>query len=146
MKIPVLILTKAISFILRLMGRGGSFPGQIALKLNQNIFDCFRYTCPIIVVTGTNGKTSTSNMIADLFTAADQKIINNRKGDNLKEGIATAFINAASISGKIDADAMVLEVDELNIPYIMKHVKVSALVLTNFFRDQLDRSQEMERK
>lgn len=144
MKIPVLLLTKAISFILRRMGRGGSFPGQIALKLNQNIFDCFRYTCPIIVVTGTNGKTSTSNMIADLFTASDQKIINNRKGDNLKEGIATAFINAASISGKIDADAMVLEVDELNIPYIMKHVKVSTLVLTNFFRDQLDRSQEME--
>lgn len=83
-------------------------------------------------------------MIADLFMVSDKKIVNNRKGDNLKEGIATALINSAKISGKIDADVMVLEVDELNIPFIMKHLKVSTLVLTNFFRDQLDRSQEME--
>lgn len=144
MKIPVLLITKLISFVLKHMGRGGSFPGQAALRLNKNIFHCFRYSCPVILVSGTNGKTSTSNMIADLFTTSGKKIVNNRKGDNLKEGIATALINAANINGKIDAEAMVLEVDELNVPYIMKHLNVSALVVTNFFRDQLDRSQEME--
>lgn len=144
MKLPILFLTKIISYLLSKMGRGGSFPGQVALKLNRNIFDCFQYTCPIILVTGTNGKTSTSNMIADLFINANKKVINNRKGDNLKEGIATALIQSSKPNGHIDADVMVLEVDELNIPYIMKHLQVTVLVITNFFRDQLDRSQEME--
>lgn len=144
MKIPILIITKLLSFLLGKLGRGGSFPGHVALKLNKHIFQCFRYTCPVIIVTGTNGKTSTSNLIADLLMHSGKQVINNRKGDNLKEGIATALIHAAKLNGRISADAMVLEVDELNIPYIMKHVKVSVLVVTNFFRDQLDRSQEME--
>ncbi len=144
MKIPILFLTKTISYLLSKLGRGGSFPGQVALKLNQNIFHAFQYQCPIILVTGTNGKTSTCNMIANVFTQAGQKVVTNRKGDNLKEGIATALINASGINGRIHADVMVLEVDELNIPYIMKHLHISMLVITNFFRDQLDRSQEME--
>ncbi len=144
MKLPILIITKCISWILRLFHRGGSFPGQIALKLKKDILTCFHYDCPVILISGTNGKTSTSNMIADIFLKSKKQVVNNRKGDNLKEGITTALIHASSVTGNIHADAMVLEVDELNIPYIMKHLRVSTLVITNFFRDQLDRSQEME--
>lgn len=144
MRLLAIMIAKCASFLLRLIHRGGSLPGQLALRLYPQLYTSFHYSCPIILVTGTNGKTSTSNMISDLFTAAGKTVISNRKGDNLKEGIATSLLNASSLSGHIPGDVMVLEVDELNIPYIMAHLHVSSLVITNFFRDQLDRSQEME--
>lgn len=144
MRLLAMLIAKCASFFLQLIHRGGSLPGQIALKLYPQLYTSFHYSCPIILVTGTNGKTSTSNMISDLFSAAGKTVISNRKGDNLKEGIATSLLNAASLSGRIRGDVMVLEVDELNIPYVMAHLHVSSLVITNFFRDQLDRSQEME--
>lgn len=144
MRLLALCIAKCASFLLRMIHRGGSFPGSLALKLAPNIFSYFQYHCPVILVSGTNGKTSTSNMICDVFTAQGNIVINNRKGDNLKEGITTTILRHTSLSGKVRGDIMVLEVDELNIPYIMKHLDVSALVVTNFFRDQLDRSKEME--
>lgn len=144
MKRFTILIAKCAAVLLRMIHRGGSFPGQIALKLCPQLFSVFHYTCPIVLVTGTNGKTSTSNMISDLFIASGKRVVSNRKGDNLREGIATSLLNAATLSGDIQSDVMVLEVDELNIPFIMAHLHVTALVITNFFRDQLDRSQEME--
>lgn len=144
MRLLAMLIAKCASFLLRLIHRGGSLPGQLALRFYPQLYTSFHYSCPIILVTGTNGKTSTSNMISDLFIKDGRQVISNRKGDNLKEGIATSLINASSLSGKIRGDVMVLEVDELNIPYIMAHLHVTTLVITNFFRDQLDRSQEME--
>lgn len=144
MKCIALLMAKIASTLLHMIHRGGSFPGAIALKICPNIYTKLSYDLPVILVTGTNGKTSTSNMISDLFQANGKTVINNRKGDNLKEGIITSIIANASLLGKVHGDVMVLEVDELNIPYIMRNMKVSTLVVTNFFRDQLDRSKEME--
>lgn len=144
MKIFAMLMGKCASLLLRLIHRGGSLPGAITLRLCPSIYSHFHYTGAIIVVTGTNGKTSTSNMIADLFTAHGKRVISNRKGDNLKEGITTCILNHTSLFGKVHGDVMVLEVDELNVPYVMRHLNVTAFVVTNFFRDQLDRSKEME--
>lgn len=144
MNIIALCLGKCASFLLRLIHRGGSLPGAITLKLCPNIYSYFQYDGDVIVVTGTNGKTSTSNMISDMFVANGQHVISNRKGDNLKEGITTCILNHTSLSGRVHGDVMVLEVDELNVPYVMRHLSVRAFVVTNFFRDQLDRSKEME--
>lgn len=144
MKLLAIIVGKCASFALRLIQRGGSLPGKLALRIDPQLLSRFHYSCDIILVSGTNGKTSTSNMIADLFQTAGQRVITNRKGDNLKEGITTTLLNASSLNGKIHGDMIVLEVDELNIPYVMKHLNVSVVTITNFFRDQLDRSQEME--
>lgn len=144
MKFLAVIIGKCASFLLRLMHHGGSLPGKLAMRIYPELFSLFHIPCDIIVVTGTNGKTSTSNMIADLFAQHHQIVIANRKGDNLKEGIATTLLNGATLRGNIKADIIVLETDELNVPYIMAHLSVSCLVITNFFRDQLDRSQEME--
>lgn len=144
MNFIALLLGKCASLLLRLIHRGGSLPGAIALKICPSIFQYFHYDCPIIVITGTNGKTSTSNMISDVCSANHKSVINNRKGDNLKEGITTCIMNHTSLLGKVHGDIMVLEVDELNVPYIMKQLRVTAFVVTNFFRDQLDRSKEME--
>lgn len=139
-----IFMTKLSSFLLKLIHRGGSLPGSIGLKVCPTVLKKLKISCPIILVTGTNGKTSTSNMIADMFEHAGRHVINNRKGDNLKEGITTALLTNTTLSKKVKADAIVLEVDELNIPFIMKNLQVDALVVTNFFRDQLDRAREME--
>ena len=139
-----ILATKLSAFLLRLIHRGGSLPGSIGLKISPAVLQSLKIDCPLILVTGTNGKTSTSNMIADMFAHANKKVINNRKGDNLKEGITTALLTNTGCNKKVHGDAIVLEVDELNIPFIMKNLHVDALVVTNFFRDQLDRAREME--
>lgn len=144
MKLLAILIGKCASFALRLIHRGGSLPGKIALRLDSQLLSAFQYSCDVILVSGTNGKTSTSNMIADVFQAANYRVISNRKGDNLKEGITTTLLNASSLSGKLRGDIIVLEVDELNIPYVIEHLNVTVVTITNFFRDQLDRSQEME--
>lgn len=144
MKYIAIVATRVSSFLLHLIHRGGSLPGNIGLKLCPAILDKLHIDCPVILITGTNGKTSTSNMIAELFEHAGNRVISNRKGDNLRAGIATTLLSNTSLSGKVKADAIILEVDELNIPYIINSLPVSALVVTNFFRDQLDRAREME--
>lgn len=144
MKALSIISTKICAQMLQLIGRGGSMPGSIGLKIDANILSQLKIDGPVILVTGTNGKTSTANMIADLFTHAGYQVISNRKGDNLREGITTTLLTNSSISGKVQADAVVLEVDELNIRHILPKLPVTALVVNNFFRDQLDRAREME--
>ncbi len=135
---------KVIRFILVKMGRGGSMPGRIVLKLCPNFLTKITYPEVVIMVTGTNGKTTTSNMIYEVLQKKYSRVIANRKGDNLKEGITTLVLANTSASLRVKADAMVIEVDELNVPKVMKDVSISAFVVNNFFRDQLDRAGEME--
>ncbi len=144
MRFLSIVTTRILKRLLLLLHRGGSLPGQIGLKFDQNVLSKLQFTGVIVLVTGTNGKTSTSNMIADLFEAAGKKVITNRRGDNMRAGIATTILTNTSIFGKVKADAMVLEVDELNVRHILPQLKVDAFVVTNFFRDQLDRAREME--
>lgn len=144
MKVLAILVTKTATFLLRLIHRGGSLPGQLGQKVCKDILKRLHIDGSVILVTGTNGKTSTSNMISELFIQANKKVISNRKGDNLQAGIITTLVNAASLTGNIHCDYVVLEVDELNIPYIMDALHVDTFVVTNFFRDQLDRSKEME--
>ena len=140
-----ILATKVSASILHLFGRGGSLPGTIGLKIDKDILRSLHYSGPIILVTGTNGKTSTANMICDLLSYSGYHVISNRKGDNLKPGIVTTIVTNTSLFGNVKANVIVLEVDELNIRHILPNIPVSALVVTNFFRDQLDRAMEMER-
>ncbi|WP_305153270.1 Mur ligase family protein [uncultured Dubosiella sp.] len=144
MRFLSILATKSSAAILRRLGRGGSMPGQIGLKLDPQILKKLKIHAPVILVTGTNGKTSTANMITSMFEAAGYHVISNRKGDNLREGIVTTLLTHTDMSGKVNADAIVLEVDELNIKHILPNLPVSTLVVNNFFRDQLDRAREME--
>ena len=139
-----ILATKLSSSLLHLVGRGGSLPGSIGLKMDKNILNKLQFTGPVILVTGTNGKTSTANMICDVMEQGGYKVISNRKGDNLKAGITTTLLTNSSLTGKVNATACVLEVDELNIRHILPNIPVTALVVNNFFRDQLDRAREME--
>ena len=119
-------------------------PGSIGCKVDANILSKLKFNGPVILVTGTNGKTSTANMITDLFEKAGYNVISNRKGDNLKAGIVTTLLTHAKLNGEIKANAVVLECDELNVRHILPFIPVTDFVVNNFFRDQLDRAREME--
>ena len=139
-----LLLIKMIHFILKKMGRGGSLPGTIALKLDKDILKKFKMPEKVIIVTGTNGKTTTSNLIVESFAKAGLKVIGNRRGDNLKEGITTLLCANSNLNYEVQADAVVFEVDELTVMRVFKDLNVTTFVVNNFFRDQLDRVGEME--
>ncbi len=125
-------------------GRGGSLPGTIALKADPDFISRFKMPPKVIIVTGTNGKTTTSNLIAESLRKNGLKVINNHRGDNLNVGIATVLAAGSDSNFNIQADAVVLEVDELTVYRQFSALRPTALVVTNFFRDQLDRAGEME--
>ena len=83
--VAVQIVRKALTAV----GRGGSLPGRLALKMDPHFIEKFHMPKHVILVTGTNGKTTTSNLIARSLMQAGLKVINNSRGDNLNVGIAT---------------------------------------------------------
>lgn len=137
-------IVQTVHGILAKRGRGGSFPGEIALRMDPHFIEKFKMPRIVVLVTGTNGKTTTSNLIAESLRAAGLNVINNRRGDNLNVGIATLLATNSDGNFHIQADAAVIEVDELTLYRQFKNLKPTHLVVTNFFRDQLDRAGEME--
>jgi UDP-N-acetylmuramyl tripeptide synthase len=133
----------------RLLGRGkgSSLPGMIALKIFPGILDALagQTRRGIIMVTGTNGKTTTNNMIAGMVGSAGYGVVANLQGANLISGVTTAFIEKASWRGKVDCDYACLEVDEASFPAVSRKAPPRLVVVTNFFRDQLDRYGELDK-
>lgn len=146
MNILLIILGKIIVRILHLFRRNaGNLPGIILWHLTGGkCCKMFRVDCPIIAVTGTNGKTSVTNCIAQLFEKSGKKIIINKEGNNLDTGICSLLLRYCNISGKIDADYLILETDESHVPVVYSQLNLETLVVLDFFRDQLDRNGEME--
>ena len=140
MKVIVILICKICSFLGKCINRGSSLPGQIALKLRPNILSELTLPNTVIAVTGSNGKTSTVEMIAAVLKASGKKVIWNKEGSNLTYGIATMLLNNSSISGKVDGDAVVMECDERFARHIFKYVKPTHFVITNLYRDQLTRN------
>ena len=139
---------KAAAFLSRMFGgKGSSLPGVVARKIYQGTLrDLARQARKgIIMVTGTNGKTTTNNMIAGVILAAGNKIVINQEGANLITGVTTAFIRYANWLGRIDCDYALLEVDEASFPKVLKEVSPQLVVVNNFFRDQLDRYGELDK-
>ncbi|MGQ9513007.1 MurT ligase domain-containing protein [Thermodesulfitimonas sp.] len=128
-------------------GRGSSLPGLVALRLYPEMLGAFarQARCGAVMVTGTNGKTTTNNMLARVLEAEGARVVANREGANLVTGVTTAFIRASSIGGRVGYDWAVLEVDEAAFPRVAEVVRPRLVVVTNFFRDQLDRYGELDK-
>lgn len=144
MKSLALFVGKTLSKVGKMTGRGTSLPGVYARKIDREIFSKIEMPEHVIVVTGTNGKTSTANMIAKMFADCGYTVVNNTKGANLLGGLLTTILENTSLDFKVKADVLVLEVDEATYPTFTKYITPTHLVVTNFFRDQLDRYGEME--
>lgn len=142
----LILIGKIIVKLLRLFKRNaGNLPGIVLWHLSRHkCCGIFKVDCPIIAVTGTNGKTSVTNCIAQLFEKSGKNIIINREGNNLDTGICSLLLRHCDMSGRVKADYLILETDESHVPVVYSQLKLDTLVVLNFFRDQLDRNGEME--
>lgn len=117
-----------------------NLPGKIALKIDPSLLDELRSKCTqgSVITVGTNGKTSTNNLLADAFEAAGRTIICNRTGANLAAGISSALLQQPA------AQWGVFECDELWLAHVLPHLRSNYVLLLNLFRDQLDRCGEID--
>lgn len=127
-------------------GSGSSLPGRIAACIDPGILS--ELSCmvrrKIIVVTGTNGKTTTNGILTHVLEAHGLKVISNRLGANLPDGVVSAFVLAADTRGGIDADYACIEVDELSTESVFSRLRPDCVIVTNIFRDQMDRIGEVD--
>jgi len=126
--------------------QGTNMPGRVAsliyppllAELSRNITrDCF-------IVTGTNGKTTTSNLAAAIIREQGCNVVHNQAGANMLAGITSAFIQKSDLSGQRTHEYALLETDEANVAPLLQILKPRYLLITNFFRDQLDRYGELD--
>ncbi len=133
-------------FALRVLGRGGTdFPGRVALKLCPNVLGYLAKNVTTIVVTGTNGKTTTSRMIEQVLVDSGISYFANKSGANLLSGVTAEFAMHSSMTGKCRHDVALIEADEAAFKFISKFVHAKVVVVTNVFRDQLDRYGDVTR-
>lgn len=127
------------------LGAGSTWPGHVALLSNPHfIKDYLKHKkLQIILIAGTNGKTTTSKMLRQILEDQRIRVIQNEEGANLLNGMATSLIKNSSRFGKIKKDIAIFEVDENNLPLVLEQITPQAIVLLNIFRDQLDRYGEV---
>ena len=139
---------KATGALSRVTRRGGgtTLPGDVARAIDPRILaELSRdLTQGAVVITGTNGKTTTSRLISWLLEGAGHKIVANRAGANLIFGATAAALGQADLGGKLRADWGVFEIDEASLPKAIAEIQPKAALVLNLFRDQLDRYGELE--
>lgn len=126
-------------------GAGTNLPGKIARKISPDLLSHLvkQTKKEIIAVTGTNGKTTTSGFIAGILKANGRKTVHNKKGANMLTGITTAVINESNLFAKLAADNCLFEIDEAFLVKAADEFNPDILLVTNLFRDQLDRYGEL---
>ena len=148
MDILPIIFGKALVFVSRKLnlGHGSTWPGHLALKFNKNFAKVHIKKNPrlkIILVAGTNGKTTTTKFVQEILESTGLKVFRNEAGANLLNGIVSSIITYSNIFGKLKYDVAIFEIDENNLPIVLAHINPFAIVLLNLFRDQLDRYGEV---
>lgn len=141
-------IAKLINWIINTfkLGTGQTWSGHIGLKVCPNFFELIQPKLPkhLIVVSGTNGKTTTSKLITHILEKQGLKVLHNYTGANLLNGVASSLMVQSTWTGALPYDAAVLEVDEMTLPNLLKHISPNVLVLLNLSRDQLDRHWEID--
>jgi UDP-N-acetylmuramyl tripeptide synthase len=139
---------RSVGFLSRKLGVGGgtTFPGILAQRLDPGLVPglCSQLKRGTLLITGTNGKTTTARMVAQMLRRAGWQPIHNRAGANLVEGIATALVYASDWRGRPAGDSGLFEVDEAHFPRAVALCQPRLVLLHNLFRDQLDRYGEVD--
>jgi UDP-N-acetylmuramyl tripeptide synthase len=127
------------------IGGGTSLPGMIARRIDPNVLKSVVGASKArkIVITGSNGKTTTARMTAAIADAGGHRVSQNRTGSNLLQGVTSVAVNFADMFGRLDRDVLLFEIDEATIPLAVPEIQPDVVVITNIFRDQLDRYGEL---
>ena len=138
------LVCKATYHVLRLLKHGGtSLPGKLALKIDPTCLAHFSQGVKTIVITGTNGKTTSTHIVAQALENAGKRAFYNRSGANLIQGITTEFALRSTLSGKPTCEYAAIECDEGAMKRVCAALDPDVIVVTNVFRDQLDRYGEV---
>ncbi len=131
----------------RILGIGGgtSLPGMVARRIDPTILQSVMNNSRAkkIVITGSNGKTTTSRMIAEIAKESGKRISHNRSGSNLLQGVTSVAVNFSNLLGQLDSDVLIFEIDEGTMQHVIPEIQPDVVVITNIFRDQLDRFGEL---
>ncbi|PSR29293.1 MAG: DUF1727 domain-containing protein [Sulfobacillus thermosulfidooxidans] len=139
-------IARIVGWVSRLTGRGGSsLPGLIARRIDPRVFQRLakKIRGGVILLTGTNGKTTTAAIATFLLRKSGRKVVNNQAGANLILGLTAALIQASRLRLYPKADIALLETDEATMPRAAEESRPKVIAVTNFFRDQLDRYGEL---
>ena len=131
---------RVLYFIGRIIGKGTSKPGDIARIVCPKVLNRLKFEGKVICITGTNGKTTTSNLVTHMLRENGYTVINNSFGSNMLGGITTSLLTNCTFGGKVKADFSVLEIDERWLRFFVKEVTPDYVLLTNLLRDQIVRN------
>ncbi|MGH7218589.1 MAG: MurT ligase domain-containing protein [Candidatus Microsaccharimonas sp.] len=141
-----IILGKAVRYAARLRGGGSALPGLFVERISPRFVPDTLAQLPhgVVVISGTNGKTTTTKMVVALLESQGLKVFTNRTGSNFVRGVAAALLGDIDVKGKLDADIAVLELDEAHAVKFVEVVPPRYSLLLNVMRDQLDRFGEID--
>ncbi|WP_175429463.1 Mur ligase family protein [Clostridium acetireducens] len=139
-----IFISKIVLKVSKTLFKGGTnFPGKVALKFDKHILKTISKGYKVILVTGTNGKTTTTSMIYNMIKDSGKKVITNNTGANMYTGIISCFVENYKFNDDCSEKFAVIEVDEANVKFITEYITPEAITITNLFRDQLDRYGEV---
>ena len=128
------------------LGSGSTWPGHLALIINHKFIEDVinkNKGIKIIVIAGTNGKTTSTALLKFLLEKSGHKVFTNIEGANLLNGVASSIINNSNIFSRLKYDFAIFESDELNLPLLLNKISPDKILILNLFRDQLDRYGEV---
>lgn len=139
-------LCKSIYWVLRRTGRhGAALPGLVAEKLDPSLLrKLTELPEGIVVVSGTNGKTTTTHLTTEVLRRMGKRVFTNHSGSNMTRGLLASIVRFSSLGGKLPYDIAVLEIDEAYAAKLAPVLQPRACILTNVLRDQLDRFGEID--
>lgn len=140
------MLGKGVRKLAQARGGGSALPGLFVEKIDPNFISRTLQDLPqgIVLVSGTNGKTTTTKMVVELLEGQGLSVFTNRTGSNFTRGVAAALLGAVDNEGKLHADIAVLELDEAHAVHFVKAIPPNYSLLLNVMRDQLDRFGEID--
>lgn len=148
-KIPIpltVLLGKAVREVAKLRGGGSALPGLFVESIDKDFISRSLAQLPkgVVLISGTNGKTTTTKMVVELLEGQGLKVFTNRTGSNFTRGVAAALLGEINSKGELTADIAVLELDEAHAVHFVKAIQPRYSLLLNVMRDQLDRFGEID--
>lgn len=143
-KTLAILIGKLVIVLGKILNKGSSLPGQIALKICPTLTKKFILPKTVIAVTGSSGKGSTSSIIANVCRKLGFSVVHNSSGANLTPGITTTLIENCSLSGKIKGDIFIYEMDERFAKFVFPDIPPKHVVITNITKDQPPRQAHVD--